>query len=101
MTIIEVLREANTPHEVFFLLTAYVEAVRYSDKFHMLPQPMRDLPLAGTDDLKQRVERINAGIDRTDILDRPVIREAGEIFTIALERLDELDALAPRALEAA
>lgn len=101
MTIIEVLREANTKHEIYFLLTAYVEAVRYCDKFHMLPQPMRDLPLAGNDDLRIRVERINAGIDRTDILDRPVIREAGEIFAIALDRLDELEASDPRALAAA
>ena len=100
MTVIEVIREAGTRHEIYFLLTAYVEAVRYCDKFHMLPQPMRDLPLSGMDDLKRRVERLRAGIDRTDILDRPVIREAWQIFAVALERLDELEE-DPRALEAA
>jgi hypothetical protein len=101
MTILEVIREAGTEHEIYFLLTSYVEAVRYCDKFHTLPHPMRDLPFAGIEDVRRRVERLRAGIDRTDVLDRPVIGEAAEIFAIALDRLGFLEGTGLREIEEA
>src|ERR1043165_5550953 len=102
MTILEVLRQAANETEIYFLLTSYVEAVRYCDKFHTLPAQMRDLPLVGADDLKRRVERLRAGLDRSDMLDRPIIREASEIFAAAVDRMTALErAASPRALEAA
>ena len=90
MIIIEVIREASTEHEIYFLLTAYVEAVRYGDKFNTLPAQMRDLPLTNMANVKERVEGIKAGLDRTNFLDRPVIKEAMDIFIVALDRLVSL-----------
>ena len=55
MLIKDAIREANTEHEIFFLLTAYVEALGYCDKLNLLPWQMRDLPVAGADDVKARV----------------------------------------------
>ena len=90
LTIIDVIREANNEHEIYFLLTAYVEAVRYGDKFNTLPAQMRDLPLADMANVKERVDKIKAGLDRTNFLDRPIIKEAMDIFIVALDRLGSL-----------
>jgi len=91
LTIIEVIREASAEQEIFALLTAYVEAVRYGDKFHTLPWRMRDLPLASVDNLAERVEGLREGLGATDVLTRPLIKEALDIFVVALDRLHSLE----------
>jgi hypothetical protein len=91
MMIADVIREADTEHEIYFLLTSYVEAVRYFDKFNMLPAGMRDLPITSFDDVTARVEGLGARIDGTDVLNRPVIKEAMEIFVVARDRLGVLE----------
>lgn len=91
MMITDAIREASTEHEIQFLLTAYVEAVRYCDKLDILPGSMKDLPLAGVDDLKARVEGLKAGLGGTNDRDRLVVSEAMAIFAAALERLGSLE----------
>jgi hypothetical protein len=91
MMITDVIREAETEHEIYFLLTAYVEAVRYLDKFNFLPRYMRDLPFAGMDSVKVRVEGLRAGLGESDILNRPLLKEAMDIFAAALDRLGSLE----------
>ena len=95
MLIHEAIREANTQHEVFFLLTAYVEAVSYCDKGNLLPWQVRELPLAGIEDVKARiyglhlrVRGMTPGYD--DEIARRVINEALELYTTALRRLASL-----------
>ncbi|HXV12552.1 MAG TPA: hypothetical protein VD839_17255 [Burkholderiales bacterium] len=95
MLIHEAIREANTRHEVFFLLTAYVEAVGYCDKGSLLPWQVRELPLAGIEDVKARiyglhlrVRGMTPGYD--DEIARRTINDALELYTTALRRLASL-----------
>lgn len=95
MMIIDAISEASTEHEIYFLLTCYVEAVRYCDKLGNLPEPMRVLPLRGTDDLSARVEalmfRFEEPSGMPDGRNFRIIREAVDIFGAALDRLYSLD----------
>lgn len=96
MLINDAIREASTEHEIFFLLTAYVEAVGYCDKLQLLPGEMRDLPLAGASDVKARVhalqQRLQSVASGSDIAARSTMGEALEIFNTALRRLGSLQA---------
>ncbi len=90
MTLTDAIREASTGHEISFLLTSYVEAVRYCDKLCNLPAQMRELPFRGTEDLKARVEALklrfgepSAMPDNKEFL---IIKEALETFGAALDR---------------
>lgn len=95
MLINDAIREAKTEHEIFFLLTAYVEAVGYCDKLHLLPGEMRDLPLAGFPDVEARVYGLNLRLQNmapgSDVTIRPAINEALEILNTAMHRLASLD----------
>src|SRR5258706_16025479 len=94
MMIADVIRSAATEHEIYFLLTAYVEAVRFFDKLNDVPEHMASLPLAGVDDVKSRFNKIFAGLDaaskRLDHKACETIREALHIFGAALHRLPGL-----------
>ena len=90
MPITEAIRDAATEHEIFFLLTAYVEAVNYCDKLDALPHAMKNLPVAGINDVVARMEALRAGLGATAREERAVIREALEIFGTALVRLGAL-----------
>ena len=67
MTIQDVIREASNEHEVYFLLTAYVEAVRYGDLLSCLPSQARDLPLNGLDDVRGRIDGLRAQLDSGEV----------------------------------
>src|SRR5690349_3796884 len=58
MSILEVICEADSEHEIYFLLTAYAEAVRYCDKLGPLPERITHLPFTGIDDLNERLEEM-------------------------------------------
>ena len=99
MLINDAIREANTEHEIFFLLTAYVEAVGYCDELHLLPGELRDLPLAGFPDVKARVYGLNLRLQSmppgSDVIVRPAINEALEVLNTAMYRLASLGADKP------
>jgi hypothetical protein len=90
-TIHDVIREATSEHEVYFLLTAYVEAVRYGDMLNYLPGQVRELPLNGFDDVRTRVDGLRAELmrssgDRSQV----IVRETTDLFCEALNRLQSL-----------
>jgi len=97
MLITDVIREADNEPEIFFLLTAYVEAVNYCDKLDRLPDPIKDLPFVGAADVRARLELLEAvladAFRRQDDPDRPIVREAMEIFSAALSRLEALEGI--------
>jgi len=101
--IADVIRSAATEHEIYFLLTAYVEAVRFCDKLNDVPEHMASLPLAGIDDVKSRFNKLVAELDaaskRLDHKACETIREALHIFGAALHRLASLNADKHRALD--
>src|SRR5262245_24972653 len=92
MTINDVIREAKSEHEVYFLLTAYVEAVRYVDKMSLLPASVRELPLNGMDDVKARFDGLKAELSRRDdSRSLAVVKESADILGDALARLQWLE----------
>ena len=93
MLIVDVIRQADNEHEILFLLTAYVEAVRHCDPLHHLPEIARKLPLNGVEDVRVRAERLRADLESPDALDdkkRLVLAEALGIFAVARHRLETL-----------
>jgi hypothetical protein len=94
MTINDVIREAKSEHEVYFLLTAYVEAVRYVDRMSLLPASVRDLPLNGVDDVKARFDGLRAELGQSsngDIRSLAIVKESADILGDALARLQWLE----------
>lgn len=90
------IREANSRHEILFLLTAYVEAVGYCDEGKSLPWQVRDLPLAGAQDVKARIyglhlrSRVMAPGSDDEAVGR-IVSETLELYTTALRRLASLE----------
>jgi hypothetical protein len=92
MPIIDAICEADSEREIYFLLTAYVEAIRHCDKLGALPERLTRLPFPGVEDLKIRVEELRADFGEIGERDRAVLRETIEIFCAATERLEALAA---------
>src|SRR5688500_973155 len=89
-TINDVIREATNEHEVYFLLTAYLEAVRHGDMLGCLPGSVRDLPLQGLDDVRARVDGLKAELQQPlprNTRTRVIVTESTELFSEALNRL--------------
>jgi hypothetical protein len=95
MTINDVIREAKSEHEIYFLVTAYVEAVRYCDPLSFLPAQARDLPLKGVDDVRTRIDGLWAELARARQAGSPsratVIEETTDVLGAALSRLQWLE----------
>jgi len=90
----DAIQEVTSEHEIFFLLTAYVEALSYCDKLRLLPWQMRDLPLAGSDDVKARIYglKVRGMASNADHGARLIIEETIDVFRTALRRLASLRA---------
>lgn len=94
MIINDVIREAKSEHEVYFLLTAYVEAVRYCDRLSFLPAQVRELPLNGMDDVKARFDGLKAELGQSSNSDSrslAIVKESADILGDALARLQFLE----------
>lgn len=92
MMISDVIHEASTEHEVFFLLTAYLESLRYGDKLGTLPQELTRLPLSGAGDVQSRFIGIRTVLNTALESGRShaIFLEAADIFGTAVDRLDRL-----------
>ena len=64
MIMANIIRQLHTEHEIYFFLTAYIQAVRYCDKLAFLPRQMSDLPLKGREDLQARFEQLLVELDK-------------------------------------
>lgn len=92
--ITDVIREAESEHHIYFLLTAYLEAVRYSDKLDLLPDTIKRLPITGMTDVKARFEQLFIELDRESKgLNHRVctaLKEALHIFSTAINRMESI-----------
>ena len=91
----DIIRSVNTEHEVYFLLTSYIEAMRYCDQRHRcIPEHIVRLPLNGATDIKERFVQLMLELDRAskrlDDESCAVIREGVYVFGFALSRLNAL-----------
>ena len=95
MLISDVVRDANTEHEIYFLITAYVESVRFADKLGLLPEPMTKLPLAGGRDLQERFTLLMSELDTAskELNDKTcaAIKEALQVFGAGIARLQFIE----------
>lgn len=94
MLITDVISEAGTEHEVYFLLTAYLESVRFGDRLGLLPERITRLPLSGLADVTQRfnalrTERDHAMMHSNDRT-RVFLAEALHVVGTARDRLSRL-----------
>lgn len=94
MIIRDAIERAGNEHEIFLLLASYVETVRHGDELNLLPWQVRDLPLAGSDDLKARIYGLQVRSPVTDVdhSSRLVVEETVDVFRTALRRLAFLQA---------
>lgn len=89
-----VIREARNEQEIYFLLNAYVEAVRFADQLNVVPGPLKRLPLDRQGVVKEQYQKLlemdqaSATANDSACL---VIKEALPIFGAALERLETLN----------
>jgi len=95
VSIADVIREASTKHEIRFLLTAYIQSVRYAGKLSLLPAAVSKLPLAGPDDVRERVRMLtieqNTAWKRLNARGCLAIEEALQVFGAAQARLNLLE----------
>lgn len=91
MPIRDAIQELNTEHEIFFLLTAYIETLCFCDKLSLLPWQLRALPLAGFNDVEARIDGLRLQLremaSEADLRARAIIEETIEVFGTALRRL--------------
>jgi hypothetical protein len=89
------IRKANTEYEIYFLLTAYIQTVRFCDKLEHMPKHMAALPLTGRDNLQARFDRLIVELDiaskRSDDKACVIIKEALAVLSTALNCLWSLD----------
>lgn len=94
MKIIDVLRTATSEHEIRFLLTAYVEAVRYGSGGATEAAYM--LPLGDLDDVRARIAALESVLAHparsAHGTSHAIAQEAAAVFRVALQRLHALDA---------
>ena len=90
----EAIEVAGSEQEILVLLASHIEAVRQFDEQNLLPWAMRHLPLAGTDDIKSRIQALHLIMRRarshTDDRTVSVIEEALSTFQTALRRAAQL-----------
>ena len=95
MEITDVIRDANSEYVVFFLLTAYIEALRFGDR---LPARLTSLPLTGIHDVGTRCQGLVIELDsasrKLDDKACVLIKEALRVFGTAFHRLALLHASA-------
>jgi hypothetical protein len=92
----DIIRNASTEHEVYFLLTSYIESVRSGDKLNCgVSERITGLPLNGSADVKERFKllllELDAASKRLDDNACEVIREGMHILSSALIRLNAFD----------
>lgn len=94
MTLCKAMNEASSERVVFFLTTAYIEALQHSDCARALPAHLTTLPFDGMGDLRRRRDVLQALIAMyypEQHATGSVLEEAQEVFEAALERLRTLN----------
>ena len=93
MRLCRAMNYASSDYVVFFLTTAYIEALQHADCASALPTHLTTLPLDGMRDLKRRRDVLQALIAMyypEQHASGSVLEEAQEVFETALRRLRAL-----------
>lgn len=94
MDIGNVILDADTEHKIYFLLTSYVEALRYCHQLELMPDRVAHLPLGDLDDVRARFAALAVALaDASGPLDRrtrAALTDAACVYGAALHRLSAL-----------
>ena len=92
MKITQAIRNAESEHVVYFLLTAYVETLGYYDPLRSsLPEHVKALPVSGLPDVAQRLSTVQRLLERHTEHDKAaVLQEAADILAASAQRLGAL-----------
>jgi hypothetical protein len=94
MTILHAIREADSKHEVYELLSAYSQAVGVDATGHDLSSRARTSPIADVAAVARHIEALVAALQeaskRLDDRARLLIKEVLHVFCAALDKLDLL-----------
>ena len=63
MTIADVVRRSDSEWAIYFLLSAYLQALRLGDDSIRVPESITRLPLTGASDLRKRFEQLMVELD--------------------------------------
>jgi hypothetical protein len=91
MLIDDAIRNAESDHQIYSLLAAYIEALQFGVN---CPEQLTDLPVIGLNDVRTRFRQLIVELDNasTHIEDkRPLMKQALYIYGEALCRLRLLD----------
>ena len=95
MLISDAIRTSQSEAAVHFLLTAYLDNLSRSESSSRLPKPIMRLPLAGDDDVRDRmlalITQLLAPAENLDDVDSEVLTDALRVFGAAVYRLTLLD----------
>ena len=104
MQVHDAMAQARNTHEVFFLLTAYVEHLAHSDMARSLPVHLTTLPLSSAEDIRRRADVLDMVIAmyfQKPSAESGVVDEARRLFRIAQRRLITLETAETMLSEAA
>ena len=94
MDICNVILDSSNEHEIYFLLTSYIQTLRYRRRLDPLPRRVMTLPLNDLDDVRVRFIALAVPLADTsfplDVRTRPALQEAARVFGAALHRLSAL-----------
>ena len=94
MMILHAIREADSEHEVYALLSAYTEAVRVDSAGHPLPSRASPPRISDIAAVARHIQALVAALQdaskRLDDRARLVIKEVLHVFCAALDRLELL-----------
>jgi hypothetical protein len=86
MMILEAISTATNEHAVYFLVTAYLESLQHFPRGLGLPKSVMKLPIAGIDDLEERLTSLQHNSDVS--LDTVVPAwEVSAVLASAVQRL--------------
>jgi hypothetical protein len=93
--ITDLMRDATAEHEIYFLLTAYIETARSEKRLEFLPVAATALPLDDLTDVRFRFTTLMNALDAAsrNLDDQAclVLREAVFVYGSALHCLAELE----------
>src|SRR5262245_32645788 len=97
MMIADVIRQTKTKHEIYLLITAYLETMQFGGENAFVSKSTTILPLAGKEDLQKRFDQLFIDLDNASkALDDHAcltMKEALHIFGSALHQLHHLELL--------
>ena len=97
MYIVQAIVLARTQYVVYFLLSAWLEALEHSGSARAIPREAKQLPLRGPTDVSRRLAVVRDKLGRRSVSapdDLRALEDAAAALSVACEQLRDLSATA-------